>query len=80
MATLLKDKLQKVLADEIKAFGDEKKYESKYINIQKMNQHISISDILDKLCKLLNVNIYDHFRGVTKMVAYGSESKRLANV
>ena len=45
-----------------------------------MNQHISISDILDKLCKLLNVNIYDHFRGVTKMVAYGSESKRLANV
>ena len=49
-----------------------KKYESKYINIQKMNQHISISD---KLCKSLNVNIYDHFRVVTKMVAFDSESK-----
>ena len=30
-----------------------------------MNQHISISD---KLCKLLNVNTYDHFRDITKMV------------
>lgn len=44
-----------------------KKYESKYINIQKMNQHISISD---KLCKSLNVNTYDHFRDITKMVAF----------
>lgn len=41
-----------------------------------MNQHISISD---KLCKFLNVNIYDHFRGVTKMIVFDSESKRLAN-
>lgn len=32
-----------------------------------MNQNISISD---KLCKLLNVNTYDHFRDITKMVAF----------
>lgn len=37
-----------------------------------MNQHISISD---KLCKSLRVNTYDHFRVVTKMVAFDSESK-----
>ena len=37
-----------------------------------MNQHLSISD---KLCKLLNVNTYDHFRDITKMVAFDSESK-----
>ena len=37
-----------------------------------MNQHISISD---KLCKSLKVNTYDHFRDVTKMIAFDSESK-----
>lgn len=33
----------------------------------------------EKLCKSLNVNTYDHFRDVTKMVALDSESKHLAN-
>ena len=37
-----------------------------------MNQHISISD---KLCKFLNVNTYDHFRDITEMIAFDSESK-----
>lgn len=28
-----------------------------------------------KLCKSLNVNTYDHFRDVTKMIAFAYESK-----